>query len=790
MRRANRFRLILGLVAAVAVVGGSVAFLWWRLTLAQADHQAPTVILTQPLPHTQAYSGSYLAITATASGRVPIQRAELWVDGEIRASQESPFPNGISPFHAVFSLLLTDGTHTLMVRAANSAGLIGQSLPCDLVAINKPAPGQAFELVTVPAGQTPAQVAQAMGADPGKLPALNPDLPNLGNSPVPTDTQVVVPAPPEKQAPNGGPEPGGDNAGGAGGAEGGNPGNGGGAGPGGGNGGVPGGGAPPPDVPPLQIIEPDPISVGLPSLDGLLMIVLRPPAAPTGLQATIQDCKVRLVWNDNADNEDHYEVWMGGAGLQPRALKSLKPSSGSATWFEFPAPGPGQFVFWVMAVNAVGKQASNPGMVAVPPNCATTLATKLTVLLSDLTFSGNADKLYCYVSFENAPEVRVPPSNSPSPFLEPFGGGNWGIIPPPPPGLPPGVPVLLTGDLGSFAAPLPADNVLDVSGECWAWAGSVLKKLGVFDGHFTSKDWDGASRVLDAGVFKVIIRIGMTGTLQLAGSGEMYGFEDPSLPLPYAVTEDHYRYIWPPPNYDPLIIKLQWKWNGDQNKITGFVVYLNGAPFTTVYDRTARFTDVRLPGDCGNIIKWQVAAFADTAQSPPSAPLEYAQPPCQAYAAVRFDDISFIRTSDGWPGGNCDDVDAYYLLGVNEANRNFYGGNFFMPLKCKSYSLADIGAESGIAHPDTVVVPVDPAHPFTVDVRAVFWDHDDWSSDDLLANHQAQHMFASWQDARDLLGCGKEFKTDVSITGEGDSFLYYTLMIFPNPCQSAPPYFP
>ncbi len=117
---------------------------------------------------------------------------------------------------------------------------------------------------------------------------------------------------------------------------------------------------------------------------------------------------MKLVWEDNAVNESGYEVWMTAPGAPLIRLATIQPSSGGATWTEIKAPGPGYFLFWVEAVNPLGEQGSNIIYLNVDSACPSDAATQLQVEILDITVNGSAERVYCYVSLENAPEVRLP----------------------------------------------------------------------------------------------------------------------------------------------------------------------------------------------------------------------------------------------------------------------------------------------------------------------------------------------------------------------------------------------
>jgi hypothetical protein len=746
--------LILGVLAILGALG---YFLYQRRQeQARAEFEPPHVLVTKPASGSSAFAGTYLPVSAAAFGRSPITRAELWVDGELKETQNSDRPEGVSTFYANFSLLMpSEGPHMLFVRAVNTAGIIGQSLPVGVFGGPKPGPGQFVYAVRVGTGETLAGIAGFYGTDPATLQKVNPNL--KGQEPA-AGSVITVPVPPEKGAPasSSPPPP------------------------------APPGSAPVPipNTPPLKVIEPPLLGGGL----QLGFLAVNPPAAPTGLQAQVKDCKVTLPWNDNATNEDHYEVRMAGLNMPPRVIAKLAPATGGPAWFEFPAPQPGLFSFWVEAVNPFGRQPSNIAWVLVDPKCPTTLATHLQVEALDMTVGGNYDRAYCYVSFESAPEARLPSDSNA--FIKVQAG---------------------QGDIAAWASgmnklvvPIPADGELEISGECWGWSGNKLNKLGSFSSKFATDTWDGARRLLEGGGFQIGIAIKPLGAMDTTGTRTTYNYEDPSIPAPYDVLEMEIRS--PSGNVDPLTRLLTWKWYGDPNNITGFQIYLNGVPYNLgwlaeppLVAPNARSEEVRLPHRCGDHIRWQVAAIAGEAQSRLSDPYEYDQPKCQLLARVKFQKIHLERTRDD--GGQCDILESYFEIGVNGKYRCFgcpsccsgapptlfdwlglgechYGEiTSVYGLMCGDWRFDDL-----IGDADEITVPID-ANNVDLQIHTQFWEDDGGK----FGNHEVHLSYPSLEKAQEDLGCYKSF---VSYLSPGDvalSQITYIVAVYPNKCREIPP---
>lgn len=727
------------LVVFLIAVGGLVAlsvgvflYLQWQ-DQARACFEPPIVLVTAPIGGATAPAGSYLSVSATAFGTKPIVRTELWVDGELKENETSGRSDGEATFYADFYLLTpSEGPHMLFVRAVNAVGAIGQSTPVSIISMPKPSPDEVFLAVRVGAGKTLADIAKTYGTAPATLQKLNPDLD--GEEPA-ADSVITVPIPPEGEAPAPNPPPPA--------APGTSP-------------------VTTPNVPPLPVNEPAPLGVDPTLVTGFL--AAQPPAAPSGLQAQVTDCKIKLVWNDNANNEARHDVWVAGLGSAPRVIAALKPAAGGPTWFEFPAPQPGYSSFWVEAVNFFGGQPSNIAWVSVDPQCPSALPAELQLEALDMTIGGGYDRAYCYVSFESAPETRIPGNGNQ--FINVQGG---------------------QGDISSWAAgnnkfvvPIPPDGALEIGGECWGWSGKTLNKLGAFSGRFATEAWDGSRRPLEGGGFQIgfaIKPLGAMDTREIYGERstglpssssdpstwipEYTGYtEDPTLPAPYDLSDEAVNN----PALGKGVQRLLWGWDGDQKKITGFVLFQNSLPLIPYPHPEMRGMLAWLPGLCGNYIRWQVAAVNGSARSKLSNAVEHDQAPCPAYAVVKFEEFTLDCAHDGpdsclgeyvlrWSDTT---LEAYYEISVNGISKRFgqppydsvgIVGPFYAEMDAHhTYSFSYLA--SRIAHnypdPDTIKVPIDPnASTWELKIRTRFWDWDEATSDDEFGPFSYKSVWAN-----------------------------------------------
>lgn len=669
-----------GTLSAILLVAAGV---YLRvLYLRRTEFAPPYVVVTTPSAAVAQSPGSTLLVLATAFGRAPIRRTELWLDDRMHAVQDSISAAGEEPLTIHFNLEVPAGVHLLVVRAIDVRGLMGQSIPIAVIGAQQAPLAEKFAVVRVAPGEDLASFAAAHSTQPAVLQSLNPAL---GDAPLLAGSLIVVPALPVTPAFSGAAAqlavPSTVNPASPSGVVG-------------------------QDSPPLAAISPALLPVS--SWLTLGVVDVSPPTAPSGLQATIQDCKVTLSWIDHATNEASYQVWMAGGNQPARAIATLKAATSGQVWFQFPAPALGLADFWVEAVNLWGHTPSNIVAVTVDTTCPVASVTQLELELLDLHTAAEYDRLYAYVSLEEQPAVRLP--TVASTFIALTGG---------------------QGDLGKalgsdtkWSVPIPADGVLNLSGEWWGWAGQELSKLGTFDTGVAAAAWDGTRQVISGGQVQFGLAVRLAGEIA-ANQQTAYKYEDPTLAVPYALVESQYRS--PSGDVDPQQRLLTWKWDGDSKKIDGFRIYLNDAPYnlgwlsgvTLLVEPTARAAEVRLPAHCGQHVKWQLTAVHGEAESIPSLPVAYEQTECELYAEVMFNWVEISFADTGLPnlpigGQHCEDVDTRFAIFANDKSKSYWGGTFFMPVTCGRYAFRDLSgwpywydfAPYNVPSTDTLVVPL------------------------------------------------------------------------------------
>ena len=346
-RRYSRTCLSFILLAVILVVAIAIGFFILRgvSKVKVEGSSAPTVIVNSPFPSESIAVDSFFMANVIATGKNPILRIELWMDGVLLETQIPPAELGeVTTFYATASILMTEGPHMFFARAVDANGLIGQSIP-----ISVPSKPKLSANTDEPIPTQPAEGSAQ--SDSETLP------PSQSLTAPPSNINSPAPLPPS-----------------------------------------------PPGIVISSVLEYKPIDFG-----SLLPILLSArPKAPTSLQAGYENCTIRLVWTDNATDETYFNIWMQALGGPAKVIATLgsRLQTGEA-WYEFAAPTTGFYSFWIEAVNGLGGQSSEIAWVGVTDlTCGT--ATQLNIEIVELKVNGGYDRIYCYLSVEGVPEKRIP----------------------------------------------------------------------------------------------------------------------------------------------------------------------------------------------------------------------------------------------------------------------------------------------------------------------------------------------------------------------------------------------
>ena len=618
----------------------------------------------------------------------PITRVELWLDGKVVGSQ-TPDSQERTMLNAFFNLQISAGTHMLFWRAVDITGLVGQSAPIPIVGEFPPGMGETT-MISAKKNQSLADIAEEQGVDPGLLQTLNP---GLGDGGLPAGTAINVPDPSEQSV---GDQPGGPIN------------------------------APTPPLPDAPMGIPPLLPTNLPVIDWTMLqpgLLSNLPTAPAHLQAGFENCTIRLVWNDNATNEAHFNVWMQALGGPPINIKTLqaRPNTGQ-TWFEFASPSFGIYSFWIEAVNTLGKQSSEIAWVAVnDTSCGEGVASKLEIEALGMSgFSSSWDRIYCYLSIEGAPERRIPQDDSQFLQKDFLGGADihkW------------------VGGKNRILINMPPDEVVTLEGDCWGWMGDNPATMGTFKVNVPKEQWDNRILQIQSTNYVIDYRIRPFGTSEVEGS---FTYLDYDIPVPYNLRIDEIKKVGDP-SLDAIQIQmptLRWEWDGNLEDISGFTIFIDGAvagwvpigPITpwNPPDSYNQATLV-LPTTCGGDYQMQVTANAHPAQSSPSDAIEYQQPPCENYAEIYFEYFSFSYLDDGQPG-DCDTVEMDFYVHIQTRGASESMSSSEADAGCgRDYQFSDFHTyrRNETSDPNRFFIPIDLSDPY-LEIYIQFRDFDEF----------------------------------------------------------------
>ena len=128
----RRCAVVLGMVVAalfLLVVGAASIYLLARQA-AGPGIGAPMVTVSEPLSGTTFAQGEHFIVLSNSGGSRAVARVEVWLDGDLKATQNSQRAEGYRSFDSALPVALdAAGPHLLFVRAIDTSGLIGQSQP-------------------------------------------------------------------------------------------------------------------------------------------------------------------------------------------------------------------------------------------------------------------------------------------------------------------------------------------------------------------------------------------------------------------------------------------------------------------------------------------------------------------------------------------------------------------------------------------------------------------------------------------------------------------------------------
>lgn len=544
----------------------------------------------------------------------------------------------------------------------------------------------------------------------------------------------------------------------------------------------------PTGIPMLTVDKLEPVG-NANSLPWAVFIPSSLPDAPTNLKAGLKDCKIQLTWTSDSTNVSEYQVWYSAQNGLLNLKASLKPPQSSTTehWYEFLSPSRGVITVWVDAINAIGVQSSNPASVTIPTNCGPISSDNLAFDTLEVEVNPGYDRVYLYLSLEGIPEQRIPSDDNV--FIQTEGGrGDFGPA---------------SKGEQKYILPLPKDEMLTVEGECWGWSGGTLNQLSKFSEVISADQWDGKQGRL--GNEQCSIGYELQANYSSGMTYETFAGKAGGIPAPFNVKVQRNKLANEndDPSQDPWAWMwwferdVYWQWKGDIKEISGFTILLNGSILKTVPAKE-RMATVQLPWACGSNNKWTVIANGKNGKAPTSQPFTESILKCSKYAKIEFGAVRFNKTCDDWvcwwKYHQCDTLETYFTLSVNNFAKSFYGGNTFMPLACGKHSIPSL-----LDSPNKAVFIL-PYHDgyMDFDIKATFWDHDKISGDDYIGPGSFKFTWPSFQYGESQLPWGSpmgpyaQYWSSEGMTGglwngsvRGSQFRF-NIYLYPNKTQYNP----
>ena len=453
----------LSLVLAVILIGSAGAYQAARIPSVAEQlppNVAPLVVtLNRPLDGSAYPANAFILVAAEAVAARPLAALELWADGARVERREAEATSARRQLSGFWSWQPgTPGEHTLLVRAVDVAGVIGQSDP---VRVRASAAVDARLLITAKEGDTLEGLAGLLGASAERLAALNPELDGAG--PLLPGQVVFAPLP----------------LGTAGASQ-------------------PAGAATP--APPAGPAQPAPdwapSKVSL-WLRKRVLAPAKPPPAPV-LTAATEGCIVRLFVADRSGDEQGFFVYRLAATADGfERIATLPANDGTLPLEYHNQAGGGHVEYYVSSFNAAGEVPSNVYAVEVagpgcpPPGWRALRPARGDLWLEDgkLVVIQPVDRVYYYLALDQGPWTRVPAD--PEALIPPLQRADvlrWAAQ-----AAASGGAGLLQAlardsgrvfDLAAAAGEAPAlQGQHSVAVEFWGWRGGELLRLGTLQKH-------------------------------------------------------------------------------------------------------------------------------------------------------------------------------------------------------------------------------------------------------------------------------------------------------------------
>lgn len=826
-KRSRRIILFILLIILVAALLTGLYF-WQRGRLRKARLEAsnPAVFIHDPAQGSTAQTGRWILVNSSATGLRLMDSIELWINGDLIEIQESGLPGGVGVIHGQFPLLVQEGAQTIVVRAIDTEGYIGQSDPLSITGISTPEDQQPS--VAVPYGEDhPLEAIAGEYQIPfDELVGRDPDLP-LEPAGI-----VQVPIRPEEENIPAGPEqipadqltqngyisgkicypsqyipemtayfentttgqittlpialnqntygiflpPGeytayawlpdfslggtyskavpcglttsctdhslikfqvtsGSNI----------------------NGidicdwydlpSVP----TPPGAPPSPAAPKAPqIASGIPMLTPVevfpatnqaslpygILLPLRAPGVPENFSAENNQCKIKIGWDTPEPRADGYFIWLTSQTGNKQLAADLETEEETAdqAWYEFTSPVAGLVSVWVEAYNVIGSTSSTVKTLKIPADCSSSISDELELKTLELRVGEEYRDVYFYLSAEGNPENRFPADDSD------FLAVESGQID------------LSSGFAGAEKLTLtrPDDGNVQISGECWGWAGGSPTKLSSFDLSIPENEWNDTAK--EVGNHNCSLGFSLKEKEDHSTYETMSGKGGSSVPPPFNVRSLKLKYyessLEPSEEWSWFWEReIRWQWPYDIKQINGFSIYQNGVLLKTV-PANVRSAIVILPSWCGDKVDWKVVANAKKGSPSPSQPAVEMLPYCGKYAEVVFDWMHIVKSCDscccgGWAS---DTYEAYITLSVNGLVHTFGNQDHTIGITAGNIYFKGLTAYFNKPKQERFLVPISK-EPVKLRIDGFFYDYDWGSADDQWARLLMVYHHDTFQDA-------------------------------------------
>nr|MBI9045337.1 LysM peptidoglycan-binding domain-containing protein [Anaerolineaceae bacterium] len=237
----------------------------------------PEVFIQEPLPATHIPIGASFKVVTAAFDEQGVKRMDLWIDDQLISSQSSPFPEGVSPFYLTQDLQSTSkGTYSLVIRAYNQQGSLGESPVITLIVSDQMEPStNKYQHYHVAESETLENIAQKTGIPLNEILVANPGLEQISNA----GQTISIPFPNDIQSPGQKYE-------------------------------LHNGINPIPNLAPIPLGKtPDGLVIPLRNPDPNSLPSLAQLPEPTGVKIQSANYKVVLNWRDNATDEQGYVIY-------------------------------------------------------------------------------------------------------------------------------------------------------------------------------------------------------------------------------------------------------------------------------------------------------------------------------------------------------------------------------------------------------------------------------------------------------------------------------------------------